>query len=453
MNLFILLCISLCPAPIWTASKTVIKTTDKNVQKNKTVDQKNKREAAAPSKNNYHGPSHKYLPPSSVGGYDLYSTQHSNSVGAEGNDITTDVGGRHYDGNVKTYIVEHIREAGGVSGNVEGSYYYGSSDSHGSLMGGTAALVDTSFGGYGHNLAQGNQHGQSGQKFQSFVIPVQNLNTVQGSILNNVGTSHAGKGGFGSVDHSHGNDITRHYSFDDSLHTHGELARHFSQQPVSNYKNSISIDSSTRFGHVDDIGAGFIHSANNLVAGISNNFGGEHSIGSYKPNIIHNAQNSPADLSSKSKYYDRANFYSTTLLKDETPIYALGHKGLGHFSYISSKPQGLNTNFIGSTHSRRSFNGHSKALFNPTAYVGLTFKGSNDYNLISSSYRPQILSYAIPQSSGYDYQAPTNEYTLPTDSAKTVSSIHKPESSYIRPTAPETSYRQSTSFYNPLYHY
>ncbi|XP_034650085.1 hornerin [Drosophila subobscura] len=128
----------------------------------------------------------------------------------------------------------------------------------------------------------------------------------------------------------------------------------------------------------------------------------------------------------------------------QTPVYALGHKGLGHFSYTASKPQALHTDVLSSSgghhHSNDiSLNELSKAPFKPSAFLGAKHEPSSgpgsgpgsgyDYATPSNQYLQP------PTSSGYDYQAPPQQvlYGAPGHSGDSATPIFEPEATYLPP--------------------
>ncbi|EDW43794.1 hornerin [Drosophila sechellia] len=123
----------------------------------------------------------------------------------------------------------------------------------------------------------------------------------------------------------------------------------------------------------------------------------------------------------------------------ETPVYALGHKGLGHFSYTASKPQALHTDVLSSAHHsvQSGAPSHdldvSKAPFRPSAFLGAKHEsGSNsisgyDYATPSSTF------LQAPSSPGYDYQAPAQLYGPPGHSGDSATPIFEPEATYLPP--------------------
>ncbi|XP_023035185.1 filaggrin [Drosophila willistoni] len=136
----------------------------------------------------------------------------------------------------------------------------------------------------------------------------------------------------------------------------------------------------------------------------------------------------------------------------QTPAYALGHKGLGHFTYTASKPHALNTDIHGYSHPLQHplplqlplALGHhqelSKAPFKPSAFLGAKHEGSS----ISSSSSNSIsgYDYATPTSLGYDYSQPQPGplYGAPGQSGDSATPIFEPEATYLPPATPTHGY-------------
>lgn len=121
----------------------------------------------------------------------------------------------------------------------------------------------------------------------------------------------------------------------------------------------------------------------------------------------------------------------------QTPAYALGHKGLGHFTYTSSKPHALNTDIhhLAAT-SGVSVADHNelvaeltKAPFKPSAFLGAKHEPSQGYEYATPSN--QYLQ--PPTATGYDYPAPSVLYGAPGQSGDSATPIFEPESTYLPP--------------------
>lgn len=121
----------------------------------------------------------------------------------------------------------------------------------------------------------------------------------------------------------------------------------------------------------------------------------------------------------------------------QTPVYALGHKGLGHFTYTSSKPHALNTDIhhLAAT-SGVSVADHNelvaeltKAPFKPSAFLGAKHEPSQGYEYAT----PSTQYLQPPTASGYDYPAPSVLYGAPGQSGDSATPIFEPESTYLPP--------------------
>ncbi|XP_022219186.2 hornerin [Drosophila obscura] len=128
----------------------------------------------------------------------------------------------------------------------------------------------------------------------------------------------------------------------------------------------------------------------------------------------------------------------------QTPIYALGHKGLGHFSYTASKPQALHTDVLsnggggggGHHHSNDiSLNELSKAPFKPSAFLGAKHETSSGSGAGYDYATPSNQYLQPPTSSGYDYQTPPQQvlYGAPGHSGDSATPIFEPEATYLPP--------------------
>ncbi|KAH8387980.1 hypothetical protein KR093_010756 [Drosophila rubida] len=126
---------------------------------------------------------------------------------------------------------------------------------------------------------------------------------------------------------------------------------------------------------------------------------------------------------------------------DQPPAYALGHKGLGHFSYTSSKPLALNTEIHGQQHVHEEQHNEllaaelSKAPFKPSAFLGAKHEPSNafDFATPTSQYLQPPTGGASASASGYDYAAPSVLYGAPGQSGDSATPIFEPESTYLPP--------------------
>ncbi|XP_053949427.1 loricrin [Anastrepha ludens] len=113
----------------------------------------------------------------------------------------------------------------------------------------------------------------------------------------------------------------------------------------------------------------------------------------------------------------------------DTPSYAAGHKGLGHFSFSASKPHALNVDFGSSGHSGHS--AHSvRAPFKPSTLLGT----SHEVSAPASQYLP-------PTSAGYEYQSESVLHSGTSAAGSASTAINEPNSAYLPPVStPGSSY-------------
>ncbi|XP_017870218.1 PREDICTED: protein ovo [Drosophila arizonae] len=119
--------------------------------------------------------------------------------------------------------------------------------------------------------------------------------------------------------------------------------------------------------------------------------------------------------------------------EQQTPAYALGHKGLGHFSYTSSKPLALNTDIHQHEDQNELVAELAKAPFKPSAFLGAKHESSLGY----SDYATPTTQYLQPPTAtGYDYAAPGPSvlYGAPGQSGDSATPIFEPDSTYLPPT-------------------
>lgn len=299
---------------------------------------------------------------------------------------------------VQTLIIAANTLAHGAGGGSSGIH---SSTSHGSGFGGAHALHSSSgslsSGGYQYAPTFGSSlHSSAGSGFGG----------AHGSAL------HGGHGGgavaFGG--HSGG-----------SLGAHGGNSLTYNSQQGYSYNGHGGISGAAfalgnsahgaQLGHGG--GGGATVSFNNQDGYSSQEY--THSAPSI-PSTSYGVPAGPA-VSSYQGSADAGNSYHNSA--DETPAYAVGHKGLGHFSFSASKPQGLNTNFISSGSSGHSQHSGS-APFKPSTLLGTTYEVSGP----AAQYLP-------PTSPGYEYQPHS---VLQGGAAGSASGhINEPDSGYLPP--------------------
>ncbi|KAH8306865.1 hypothetical protein KR018_008956 [Drosophila ironensis] len=432
----------------------------------------------------YHGPSHKYLPPAydghlSFGGYHGSSLGPSSGSGAghayseyahlDGGHGSGHHGfasfsrpGHHYGSGgagggpkIETYIVQTSSgsagghgygHAGGHSGSHFGGSYHGGHGGHGgykyaspasgassylNLLGGghktstyLVASPEYSYGaaagggrpsysahsngyshGFGHHISHGPSHGPSHGQSHSLDHALEHA--LEHGLTHALGLGHGSGGG------------------------HGSVGSHFGQHPIPAEEHS---------GYSYEAPATPFH-------------GKGAPLSSYGVPLIPGYDEAPVQVQvlEQEQKAEREQ-------ERETPVYALGHKGLGHFSYTASKPQALHTDVISghsgisglsglsglsghSAHSSSSSGGSelelSKAPFKPSAFLGAKHEGSSaaggssgyDYATPSSPFLQ-----APPSSPGYDYQAPAQLYGPPGHSGDSATPIFEPEATYLPPT-------------------
>ncbi|EDV99951.1 hornerin [Drosophila grimshawi] len=121
--------------------------------------------------------------------------------------------------------------------------------------------------------------------------------------------------------------------------------------------------------------------------------------------------------------------------QQQPPAYALGHKGLGHFSYTSSKPLALNTDIhqIGRHEDHNELVAElSKAPFKPSAFLGAKHESSTGYDYATPTTTQYL--HGTPTAQGYDYSAPSVLYGAPGQSGDSATPIFEaPDSTYLPP--------------------
>uniref|UniRef100_A0A034W650 Uncharacterized protein n=1 Tax=Bactrocera dorsalis TaxID=27457 RepID=A0A034W650_BACDO len=438
---------------------------------------KPKREA--PLSSGYHGPSYKYLPPVpatvgvSAGGYNSYSSHGSSSAGFG----VSGSAGLGYDfahssaPKVETYIVQ-TEPAHSVHSSGSNGYSSGSSGSHHYTTHGSASV-----GGGGYRYSSGAPHfaaggasllGHSGVSgggnykyhtkarphVQTLIIPANTL--AHGASGGNSVSHSSGFGGAHALHSSSGNFGSGGYqyapTFGSSLHSsagggfggaHGStfagahanggaaFGGHSSGSLGAHGGHSVTYNSQQGYnynGNGGINGAAFAlgHSAHGAQLGHGGSGGATVSFsnqdGYSSQEYAHSAPSIPSTsygvpvgpaVSSYHGAGDAGSAYHSSA--DETPAYAVGHKGLGHFSFSASKPHALNTNFISSGSSGHSE--HSgRAPFKPSTLLGTTYEVSGP----AAQYLP-------PTSPGYEYQSHS---VLQGGAA---GHINEPDSAYLPP--------------------
>ncbi|TMW48000.1 hypothetical protein DOY81_006915 [Sarcophaga bullata] len=405
----------------------------------------------------YHGPSYKYLPPSSVTSYDthigsltpssgifgMYNSGNGNNYGhksghfgslAQGNQnsgIVHSVGytpknsyqsNNHHDSGYTTiHSTGHgsVPQLSGTKGN-DGSLSSGSFD-HGGF---TSGRINTNTFGHKYSIS-----GYNGFKPNSHFIIGGHLGQSS-SFGNRYYHPKVLSGSFPSSDFSgHGFD-----------HILG------SSQPVD----------LTEVHHGDHVHNGGQEHLYN-VPSRSTNFENGHQGIIELPSVSYSTPVRQHPLPSSSYevpienvgdiYKKKINQYASVT---QGPTYAAGHKGLGHFSFISNKPQVLHTSISGLSFQQPS---PSKAPFKPSTFLGAKYEETSNDNFVSQQRLPPTLvrditgyDYPIPPDSSVMYQQDNYAQSLEVPSA----SIREPDSTYQSPNSNESSFKDITL---PVGHY
>ncbi|XP_062140264.1 histidine-rich glycoprotein [Drosophila sulfurigaster albostrigata] len=128
--------------------------------------------------------------------------------------------------------------------------------------------------------------------------------------------------------------------------------------------------------------------------------------------------------------------HKSQLDQHQPPAYALGHKGLGHFSYTSSKPLALNTDIHQHHHQQQQQQQpeHNElAPFKPSAFLGAKHEPSNAFDFATPTSQYLQPPTGGASGSGYDYAAPSVLYGAPGQSGDSATPIFEPESTYLPP--------------------
>ncbi|KAH8338107.1 hypothetical protein KR059_008730 [Drosophila kikkawai] len=461
---------------------------------------KPKRDAGL-SFSSYHGPSHKYLPPAyeghqlsyhggGGGGYHSYTTDfgHLESESGSGN------GGHHYGHHgygyglaspaghgrphhhqhyvpspkIETYIVQTTS-----SGSGSGHGYHGHSGSHI----GSHSLSHGPSHGLSHSYSHGSSHGL-GYKYPA---PASSAGGPGSSAyLNLLGGGHKTStylvaspefsgGSLHRPSHgysSHGPAPTHGYSHGFGHgYGHHPISTSSSHGPASHVDHGL--EHALEHGLSQALGLGLGHSSGG-GGGAGGGHGGpvfaqhplpqpaeEHSGYTYDAPATPFGKGTPLSsygvpLIPGYDHHQQESLQEQVLEQEhklereperETPIYALGHKGLGHFSYTASKPQALHTDVLGAgnggvTHSELEL---SKAPFKPSAFLGAKHESSGSSGPVTNSisgydYATPTSPYLqAPSSPGYDYQAPAQLYGPPGHSGDSATPIFEPEATYLPP--------------------
>uniref|UniRef100_W8CA40 Uncharacterized protein n=1 Tax=Ceratitis capitata TaxID=7213 RepID=W8CA40_CERCA len=420
-----------------------------------SVPVKPKREAPL-SSSGYHGPSYKYLPPAPVANsYNSYSSHGSSSLAGFGSSSSAGLG---YDlgagaPKIETYIVQTEPAYSGHASHGSASYSGSGSSSSSNHFGGVQGVSSGSAGGSGYRYSNGGPHFSAGGStllghsshsgggnykhytkarphIQTFIVPASSLahSSGGGSSAGHHATHFGGTGSsgagyqytpsFGSTLHSTagvgGFGSAHNIGFGGASfggHSGGSLGTHGGSNSVSyNPQQGYSYSGSNHGGNVGTT--------------LSFTSQGSHSGAEYAhsapPSIPSTSYGVPAGPA-VTTYHQGAGHSFHSGAGDETPAYAVGHKGLGHFGFSASKPHALNTNFISSSSS--SHGDHSsRAPFKPSTLLGTTYEVSAP----GSQYLP-------PTSPGYEYQTQAILHSGATATGSASAHVNEPDSGYLPP--------------------
>lgn len=440
------------------------KLAEKNVDKasDKSSDSKPKRDASfLAGGSSYHGPSYKYLPPSQIASvYDSYSSGHGGSFGSgssgHGASFGSGSSGHRYHGHgfghhaglgggVKFSGVSH--GFGSAASYPSGGHYYAGNSGSGShgYAGGVSGLGHVSSHGFA-----GGRGGQGASSGHSYVIG------------HGIGSSAAGHGSFGSS-HSFGGSglghkvVTTsaavpsytlsaghvgasagaasgyHYakgisgslpaggSGSSGFGGHGHSSHGFSGQGFSGQGFSDQGFSGQGFSGHEVHHSDHVHNGNqehHYIVSTSQDSGVGVGVGAqsgsvdsgyhyespaatYIPPAVPSTSYGVPLTSVGPSYTNKYNGGSS----DDAPVYAAGHKGLGHFGFTANKPNVLHTSFVDSGFKTPTY---TKIPFKPSTFLGAKFEGSSvgvDGHQPSQQYLPP--SGVGADSNGYDYPVPS----------------------------------------------
>ncbi|XP_030381457.1 hornerin [Scaptodrosophila lebanonensis] len=458
--------------------------------------------SSSPS-SHYHGPSHKYLPPaSSVLGYEggSYSSLHGNGLASShGLDFGSLDADNYHLGHQPQPSPHHHQSHHHVSAHrplyhhapkVETYIVQTSSHGHGGGHGlghgiGTGHSVSLGHGHAAHGGYKLSPHigsssiGGGGGGSTLSLLGGHKLHTgfMLPSSLHRYGgeysySGHQSKPSFASsshtsshgpslsLSHGHGSNLgLNHVALDLSGHSHGS-----SSSSGSGYHYSPTLSHELESHHVHggaQESSGYSYDVPSLAFGA-----GSKPISSYGVPLLSGYDHEPKEESTAGVSSHGQHEH------EQAPAYALGQKGLGHFTYTASTPHALHTDIIGLTSHHQSdegahsvsmheHNDHtvelSKAPFKPSAFLGAKHESSSDgHDSQSYDFDAANTQYVqAPISTGYDYQPSTVLYGAPTHSGDSATPIFEPEATYLPPAAaavPQLSYGQPAGSSHGYHH-
>ncbi|KNC23534.1 hypothetical protein FF38_14439 [Lucilia cuprina] len=431
----------------------------------KSSDSKPKRDASHVS-GVYHGPSYKYLPPSSISSsYDTYS----GSVGSGGH--ISGVGGGYSSGGFGHNHHGFSSSGHHSSGASHGLGYAPSASYHGSGNHGLGFTSSSHYTGHGSALHSGGfKGGVSSHKGVSF---------GHNDFANRPHSYATGHGYSSSGSSSSGVGYKLHSHSLGAANSGSGSGYHYSSPASSGFGSSHGFSSSHGSGvadvhhgdHVHNGAQEHIYVISSGPSGFGNSHGsasvgqqGGHEVptGSYLPPVHQHPLPSSSygvPIATVGDSYNTKYHSQISSVKDHGPAYAAGHKGLGHFSFAANKPQVLHTSITGSNKPQvlhtsitgSSFNqpSYSKAPFKPSEFLGAKFEGSTYNEAPGHQYLPPSgvgtdttgYDYPIPSGSSINFQEPSYQQTVEVQTT----SVHEPESSYLPPNNHEGSFNEISS--------
>lgn len=415
-----------------------------------------KRDAALSFGNGiYHGPTHKYLPPVASGYESTYGSLHGNglasSSGFDFASLDTDNTHHYHHFSHHHHAPQHQ------------SQYASSHGAHGH---GHARPVYVSAAGGGASY----HHRQQAPKVETYIVQTSNggahghgAHHSSHGLGNGLGSSVGSIGGYKYAGHGagSGSSSSAGTSFLSLLSGGGGAHKQYGGGSSATY-----LLATPSYAHVQrpSLSHGLsLGGAHHLAPALTHGLEQEEHTGGYSyeapsvhfkqplssygvpllPGYEHSQHAVEEELAEPQQHHEQHEHQSEHAHKShlggdqQTPVYALGHKGLGHFTYTSSKPHALNTDIhhLAAT-SGVSVADHNelvaeltKAPFKPSAFLGAKHEPSQGYEYAT----PSTQYLQPPTATGYDYPAPSVLYGAPGQSGDSATPIFEPESTYLPP--------------------
>ncbi|KAL7743117.1 hypothetical protein ACLKA6_015035 [Drosophila palustris] len=349
----------------------------------------------------YHGPSHKYLPPPAVtAGYEsTYGSLHGNglasSSGFDFASLDTDNSHHHY--------------------NHQYNNHHGHGQGHGHGHGhGRPVYISSPAIGYHHHQQQQHQHRPKVETYIVHTSPAAGHAHHQQGL--GVGLGLGLGGGYKYAAGSSGGFL----NLLSSGHKHQGGSTYLLTTPTY----SPSRPSLQHLEHQD-------HSSSSGYSYEAPTVHFKQPLSSYGvpilPNYEHATHHHLAEEEEAAQHQlEHTHQHNKHGDQQTPPAYALGHKGLGHFSYTASKPHALNTDI----HHQQE---EEVAPFKPSAFLGAKHEPSQGFDFATPTASGSHQFLQPPTSAGYDYHAPSVLYGAPGQSGDSAAPIFEPESTYLPP--------------------